>query len=104
MAAKSVVAGANLPGPSASPLLEVPAEVMYKGYRIAPGSYVVGHGAWSPRAVVSMKSAEGEWRSTPLYPTSSAKFPTRAEADRRALDVAIAWVDAAIPPRREPEA
>ena len=104
MAVKAVVVAADLPGPSASPLVDLPTELMYKGYRIAPGSYVVGHGAWSPRVVVSVKSAEGGWRSTPLYSTSSAKFPTRAEADRRALDEAIAWVDAASLPRREPDA
>jgi hypothetical protein len=69
-------------------------DIVYKGYRVEPGSYVVGHGVWSPRAVVSWKTAEGSWQRTPLYATSSAKFPTRDEADRRALDVARAWIDA----------
>lgn len=81
---------------SPSPVLHVPDEITYKGYRIEPASYVVGHGNWSPRAVVSVKSADGGWQATPLYSPSSTKFPTRVEADRSALDVATAWIDAAL--------
>jgi hypothetical protein len=66
--------------------------MMYKGHRIELGSYAVG-AAWSPRAVVSVRTDEGAWQRTPLYATSSAKFPTRHEADRSALDVARVWID-----------
>jgi hypothetical protein len=70
---------------------------MYKGHRIEGGSYPVGGVAWSPRAVVSVKSDDGSWqRSAPLYATSSARFPTRHEADRSAFDVAKAWIDATL--------
>lgn len=79
-------------GPSVAQLAE---ETTYKGHHIEMGSYSVG-AAWSPRAVVSVKTEDGAWRRTPLYATSSAKFPTRHEADRSALDVARAWVDAAV--------
>ena len=77
---------------------------MYKGHQIEAGSYCVGSVSWSPRAVVSVKNDEGAWQRTPLYATSSAKFPTRHEADHRALDVARAWIDAAAERRRPPEA
>jgi hypothetical protein len=75
------------------PIAELPDETLYKGHRIELGSYSVGNVAWSPRAVVSVRTADG-WRKTPLYATSSARFPTRHEADRSALDVAKAWIDA----------
>ena len=84
--------GVALPVPTVAQLSE---EMMYKGHQIEAGSYSVG-AAWSPRAVVSVKTDDGAWRRTPLYATSSAKFPTRHEADRSALDVAKAWVDAAL--------
>src|SRR5215831_17628442 len=96
MALESRAGVSNLPRTPPSPLVDLPREIMYKGYRIEPGSYIVGHGEWSPRVVVSVKSAEGAWRPTPIYSPSSAKFPTRAEADRRALDLATAWIDAAV--------
>jgi hypothetical protein len=70
--------------------------MMYKGRQIELGSYSVGNVSWSPRAVVSVKTEDGAWQRTPLYATSSAKFLTRHEADRRALDVAKAWIDAAV--------
>jgi len=76
-------------------------EIAYKGYRVEPGSYAVSNGAWSPRVVVSLKAADGSSQRTPLYATSAARFPTREEADRRALDVARAWIDAAVERRRE---
>ena len=66
---------------------------MYKGHQIEAGSYCVGSVSWSPRAVVSVKTSDGAWKRTPLYATSSAKFPTQQEADGRALDVARAWID-----------
>ena len=83
------------PRPAPTPVVVQPSDIIYKGYRVEPGSYCVGHGGWSPRVVVSLKTEEGAWRATPLYATSSAKWPTRDEADRRALDVAKAWIDAA---------
>ena len=82
------------------PVVQLSDEIMYKGYRIEPGSYSVGHGAWSPRVVVSVKTADGAWRPTPLYATSSARFQARDEADRRALEVAKTWIDAAVESRR----
>jgi len=77
--------------------------IMYKGHQIEAGSYCVGSVSWSPRAVVSVKSAEGGWQRTPLYATSSAKFHTQQEADRQAMDVARAWIDAAVGRQRPPE-
>lgn len=103
MAVKSFVGGPN-PAVPPSPVDHFPDEIMYKGYRVEPGSYAVGHGSWSPRVVVSVRTGDGAWRPTPLYSTSSAKFPTRAEADRRALDVATAWIDAAAERPRAPGA
>jgi len=76
--------------------------MMYKGHQIEAGSYCVGSVAWSPRAVVSVKSADGAWQRTPLYATSSAKFPTQQEADRRAIDVARAWIDTTLEQQRPP--
>jgi hypothetical protein len=76
--------------------------IIYKGYRIELGSYAVGHGTWSPRAVVAVKTDAGAWQSTPLYSTSSAKFSTQSEADRRALEVATAWIDAHAEPSPAP--
>ena len=93
-------------GPTVAPspvLPSVDQALMYKGHQIEAGSYCVGAVSWSPRAVVSVKSGDGAWQRTPLYATSSAKFPTRQEADQRALDVARAWIDAAIERRRPPE-
>src|SRR5262249_52439369 len=103
MAAKSRAGGSNLSRTSPSPIADLPHEIMYKGCRIEPGSYIAGHGQWSPCVVVSVKSAEGAWRPTPLYSLSSAKFPTCAEADRRALDLATAWIDARVQAPRASE-
>ncbi len=75
-------------------------EITYRGYRIEPGSYAVNSIGWSPRVVVSRR-ADGSWvRGTPIYSPNTARFPTRDEADRRALEVAKAWVDAAIEQQR----
>lgn len=84
----------------ASPESPLSDEITYKGYRIEPGSYSVNSSAWSPRVVVSLKTDEGASARIPLYSTSTAKFPTRGEADRRALDVARAWIDTAIEQQR----
>lgn len=75
---------------------------MYKGHQIEAGSYCVGSVNWSPRAVVSVRTDDGAWHRTPLYATSSAKFPTRHEADYQAVDVAKAWIDAALERQRPP--
>jgi hypothetical protein len=91
------------PAAAPPPMTPLSEETMHKGRRIELGSYSVGNVSWSPRAVVSVKNADGAWQRTPLYATSSAKFPTRQEADRRALDVAKAWIDAEVE-RRGPEA
>jgi hypothetical protein len=85
-------------------MVQVAHEIMYKGYRIEPGSYAVGSGSWSPRVVVSLQAADGSWKRTPLYATSSAKFSSRDEADRRSLGVAHAWIDAAVAQRRAVDA
>ena len=89
------------PPPVATPVDQV---LVYKGHQIEAGSYCVGNVSWSPRAVVSVKTEGGAWERTPLYATSSAKFPTRHEADHRALDVAREWIDSALARRRPPEA
>jgi len=68
----------------------------YKGYRIEPESYYVNSTAWSARAVVSTKTADGWLRQAPLYSTNTARFLTREEADRCAVEVARAWIDAAV--------
>ena len=94
--------GAPLPITPIAPTVELPSELMYKGHQIELGSYAVG-AAWSPRAVVGVKATDGAWQRTPLYATSSAKFPTRHEADRRALDVAKGWIDTAVARQRPPE-
>lgn len=86
-----------------SPVVQLVEELMYKGHQIEAGSYSVG-AAWSPRAVVSVKTDDGAWQRTPLYATSSARFPTRHEADRSALIVAKAWIDSALERRRAPGA
>ena len=86
------------PGPPVAQPVDQP--MMYKGHQIEPGSYCVGSVAWSPRAVVSVKSVDGAWQRTPLYATSSARFSTQHEADRRAIDVARAWIDAAVEQQR----
>ena len=79
-----------------------PEAIMYKGYRIEPESYCVTSTAWSPRVVVSLRTDEGAWHRTPIYSTNTAKFATRAQADRCALDVAREWIDAAIKRQRLP--
>src|SRR5262245_10672945 len=71
-------------------------EMTYKGYRIEPESYYVNSTAWSARAVVSTKTENGWSRLAPLYSTNTARFPTREEADRCALEIAQAWIDAAV--------
>jgi hypothetical protein len=91
---------APVPVPPVAQLVE---ELMYKGHQIEAGSYSVG-AAWSPRAVVSVKTGDGAWQRTPLYATSSARFPTRHEADRSALAVAKAWIDSAVERQRTPGA
>ncbi len=76
------------PGPSSD-------EITYKGYRIEPESYFINRMAWSPRVVVSVRT-DGRWtRATPLYSPDAARFPTREEADRRAVEVAKQWIDTA---------
>jgi len=77
--------------------------MMHKGHQIEAGSYCVGNLAWSPRAVVSVRFADGGLRRTPLYSTSSAKCPTQHEADRQAVDIAGAWFDAAVDQPRPPD-
>ena len=91
----------SLPITPVAPAAEMPSELMYKGHQIELGSYAVG-AAWSPRAVVGVRT-DGAWQRTPLYATSSAKFPTRHEADLRALDVAKGWIDTAVARQRPPE-
>ena len=83
--------------PSASPS----DEVTYKGYRVEPASYCISTGAWFPRVVVSVRTEDGSSTRTPLYATNSARWPTRDEADRRALTVARARIDAAIKRQRD---
>ncbi|MGH6691475.1 MAG: hypothetical protein ACREF4_12455 [Gammaproteobacteria bacterium] len=97
MTAPRAMGGASPPPPS--PVVHLTEEMMYKGHQIEAGSYAVGS-AWSPRAVVSVRSDDGSWQRTPLYATSSAKFPTRHEADHRALIVAKTWVDEAVDRQR----
>jgi hypothetical protein len=77
------------------PDLVVP-EATYRGYRIEPESYAVNSGGWSPRVVVSVRHDGGWARQPALYSTHSARFPSRDEADRTALDVARAWIDSAV--------
>lgn len=88
------VDGGGLPPAPREP--RQPEELSYKGYRIEPGSYSVNSTAWSPRVVVSRQTDEGSSPKIPLYATSTARFPTRDEADRHALDVARAWIDTTI--------
>jgi len=78
------------------PLDPAAGEILYKGCRIEPESYHVNSSAWSPRAVVSLKTDDGWARQTPLYSTKTTRFPTRDEADRCAVDVARAWIDTAV--------
>lgn len=90
------------PEPTKAPLAAHPQDgITYKGYRVEPGSYCVSTGAWFPRVVVSLRTEDGSSRRTPLYATNAAKWPTRDEADRHALDVARAWIDAAIEQRHD---
>ena len=86
------------PAPPAPPLST---EIIYKGYRVEPGSYSVGGSAWSPRVVVSTKTETGAWRPMPLYATSSVRFLSRDLADRRALEVATEWIDATVARERK---
>jgi hypothetical protein len=88
-------------GPQAPPPAQPQDAITYKGYRVEPASYCVSTGAWSPRVVVSLKTEDGSSPRTPLYATNAARWPTRDEADRRALDVARAWIDAAIERQRD---
>jgi hypothetical protein len=83
--------------PAATPAgAPVSDEITYKGYRIQLESYAVHAGAWSPRVVVSPKSVAGWEPGSPLYATNTARYSTRDEANRRALDVARAWIDDAV--------
>ena len=84
-----------------APLTGPPAgEITYKGYRIEPESYSINTTAWSPRVVVSTR-IDGRWaREQPLYSPNAVRFPTRDEADRRALEVAKAWIDLTVQTRR----
>ena len=85
-----------VPSEAAPVAVSVAAEMTYKGYRIEPASYGVNTATWSPRAVVSVRT-DGTWaRLTPLYSTSTARFPTRDEADLNAVAVAKAWIDRAV--------
>ncbi len=74
-------------------------ETTYKGYRIELESYCVTNSAWSPRAVVSLQNPGTSPGRTPVYSTSSVKFPTRAEADCHAFDAARVWIDSAVGPQ-----
>jgi hypothetical protein len=76
-------------------------EVTYKGYRIQPRSYSVNSSTWSPRAEVSLRTDGGWARGTPLYSSNATRFPSRDDADRQALEVARAWIDAAIGRQRQ---
>jgi hypothetical protein len=71
-------------------------EITYRGYRIEPESYAVHTNAWAPRVVVSLGTAGSGPQRTPLYSPKTATYLTRDEADHHALDVARAWIDAAI--------
>jgi hypothetical protein len=71
-------------------------EITYRGYRIEPASYGVNSGTWSPRVVISVRDDDRWSRLTPLYATNAARFLTRQDADKCALDVARAWIDTAI--------
>jgi hypothetical protein len=90
------IAGIDPPAPPAHPVPHVSEELTYRGYRIEPGSYSVNSVSWSPRVVVSLKTDAGGSPKIPLYATSTARFPTRDEADRHALDVARAWIDTTV--------
>lgn len=78
------------------PQAQARSEITYRGYRIEPESYAIHANAWAPRVVVSRGTAEGEPQRTPLYSPRTATYPTRDEADQHALNVAQAWIDAAI--------
>jgi len=51
--------------------------------------------------VVSLWTEDRSSPRTPLYATNAARWPTRDEADRCALDVARAWIDAAVERQRD---
>lgn len=91
------VASAETPAPPANRPED---GITYRGYRVEPASYCVSTGAWSPRVVVSLQTEDGSSPRTPLYATNAARWPTRDEADRHALDVARVWIDAAIERQR----
>lgn len=82
--------------PVASP---APDEITYRGYRIEPESYSTTRTAWSPRVVVSMRVDGGWGQAMPLYSSRAVRFPSREEADRCALEVAKAWIDATVQSR-----
>ena len=88
--------GVSAPPQHVPPTVSPPSDVTYRGYRIEPASYYVNGTAWSPRVIVSAPTDGGWSPRAPLYSPSTVKFPTCAEADRRALDVARAWIDTAV--------
>jgi hypothetical protein len=99
MVTRSTMRGTGTIGASPAPVFPqalAAEEITYKGYRIEPESYSVNSTTWSARAVVSVKTVHGWSRQTPLYSSNTTRFPTRDEADRCALEVARAWVDAAV--------
>ena len=84
--------------PSAAPRQTDAVEeyIIYRGYRIEPGSYGVSTASWSPRVVVSVRT-DGAWlRLTPLYSLKTTRFPTRAAADDSAVELARVWIDRAV--------
>ena len=87
-------------GTQAPPTEALQDGITYKGYRVEPASYCVSTGAWSPRVVVSLWTEDRSSPRTPLYATNAARWPTRDDADRCALDVARAWIDAAVERQR----
>jgi hypothetical protein len=92
----TVLAGS--PGHYVPPTAFPTGEITYKGYRIEPASYCVNSTAWSPRVIVSVKADGGWLPRAPLYASNAARFPTRPDADRSALDIARAWIDTAEKP------
>jgi hypothetical protein len=50
--------------------------------------------------VVSVNNDGGWTRQPPLYSTSTTKYATCEEADRAAIEVAKAWIDAALEGQR----
>src|SRR5215813_6636156 len=70
----------------APPAVNLQDGMTYKGYRVEPASYCVSTGAWSPRVLVSLLTEDRSSPRTPLYATNAARWPSRDEADRHALD------------------